>query len=215
MIAFATLYKAVMKNEAGFNPNDQGARAYNGINERYHPQWSGWKEIDRVAATRTIRRGEVLPQLDQATQDFYKAYWKGAGLDTSKVENLKLAILLVDMCTQHGQWARVVNAGLQRRSPFVTGIINKIGETEYRKMNTAPAQSYKDIATARVEYVKGIPLQNEADRRGIINRAQSYLNDALKYLKENPGTSSAVGLLAIGALTALFFLKPSRKKRKA
>lgn len=196
MSLFEQLYKSVMVNEAGYNPYDQGYETYNGINRGFHPAWRGWPAIDAIKARRPIKRAERFAELEPAAKEFYLQYWKNAGLDILKLQNLKIAELLVDMATQHGRWARIVNAGLYSKSPFDTTIPNRIGEAEYRMMNSAPAVNYKKIADARLAYCKSVPLVNEGDRRGIINRAQKYVNDAIAYLKSSPGTSATALLLA-------------------
>lgn len=202
MSVFNQLYEGLMKNEAGYNPNDQGYPTYNGIRSHNHPTWEGWPVVKTAVETGRLKRGGVLPELDIPTRNFYKNYWRGKGLYIENLFDLKLAQLLVDMCTQHGKWARVINAGLYDLNPFNTTIPNTIGAAEYNTMNAKPAESYLKIAEARLEYCKKVGLQNEGDRKGIINRAQAFVNDALEYL-QNGGAAVSAG--TIGVVASLFF----------
>ncbi len=46
---FVRAYEIVMQYEGGYvnHPNDPGGETYKGISRRAHPNWEGWKYIDR------------------------------------------------------------------------------------------------------------------------------------------------------------------------
>lgn len=196
---FETLYNHVMLVERGYNPNDQGAETYSGIWRGAQAQWSGWKKLDAIKRARTVKRGESLPELEADVIAFYKDFWKPVQVD--RINEPRIAALLVDMKTQHGRWARIVYAGLNGMNPLQDTTPKQYGDQEIKMINDNPAKSYNGISLARLQYVKGVALKNEADRSGIIARAKKYVNDAATFIKANPG-SSAAGMLL---LVATFF----------
>lgn len=193
---FLKLYESVMVNERGWNPNDQGSVAFNGINRKYHPTWKGWPIIDkRLPAA----RGTKWPDLEGAAKEFYYTYFKNAGLDIARLTDFKVAALLADMATQHGRWKQIVVAGLYGGDPMNNGNNRSLTTADFNLLNNKPKDYYKRIADARLIYCQKVKLTNEGDRQGIINRAKKYVTDAIAYLKSNP-TSGAAGLIA-----AVFF----------
>jgi lysozyme family protein len=60
------------------DPRDPGGENYRGISRRAHPEWPGWRIIDRVRADPTFPAclaGDA--QLDRLTADLYRdAYWQ-------------------------------------------------------------------------------------------------------------------------------------------
>jgi hypothetical protein len=195
---FEQLYQEVQKIERGYTPNDQGAPAYGGINKKWQPQWPGWKKLDEKKAAGLLKAGAFFPDLEPLVKGFYLDFWKPVRVD--EINSLPVAQLLVDMKTQHGMWAQIISVAYTNASPlhkvqgnvFTTPMLNWI--------NTDTATAYTAIAAARLDYVKKVKLQNEADRKGIIARAQLYVNAAAAFFKNNVGTATG-GLL----LAAAFF----------
>lgn len=198
MAIFDQLYEQVMKNERGWNPNDQGSVAYNGINRKYWPSWKGWPVIDQRTPA---ARGAYWPDLEPTAKDFYKTYWQASGLNLSALTNFKVGALLADMATQHGRWKQIVVAGMYGGNPMDTTLNRALTTNDYKALNAKPAEYYKKIADARLIYCQKVSLANEADRSGIINRAKKYVNDAIAYLKTY--AAPVGGALVIAA--AFFF----------
>ena len=194
MNTFRSLYEGVMKIEKGYDANDQGAPAYCGINRRYHPSWQGWPLLDK----KQPKQGAFYPDLEPYVIKFYADFWKPVRVD--EINSLPIAQLLVDMKTQHGAWAKVINAAEQEKSPFDAGLSNTFSTDTIRWINNNPKTAYKAIAAARLNYVTNLKLSNEADRKGIIDRAKHYVNLAAGYVGTNPAKS----LLLIVAVTFLF-----------
>lgn len=191
-----------MKNERGWNPNDQGSVAYNGINRMFHSTWKGWAVIDQRTPA---KRGTPWPDLEPLAKDFYRQYWKDAGYFPDNIADYKIAALLADMSTQHGRWKQIVIAGLYGKDPMDSKLNLQLTSAEYNMMNKKPAESYKKIADARLIYCQKVKLVKETDRPGIIARATKYVNDAVAYLKANPGAVAATGGTAILAAIIFFF----------
>ncbi|MFZ4056959.1 MAG: glycosyl hydrolase 108 family protein [Ferruginibacter sp.] len=201
---FEALFQSVMQNELGYNPNDQGAETYNGIWRKAWPLWRGWPLVDKVS---NKKRGQtfynIYPQLEELTKSFYRGYWKDVRVND--IQNLKVAKLLVDMSTQHGGWRKILHAALNNTDPLAPGAKALYTDKEISTINSSPAFYYIKLAEKRLYYSTNVFLKNEGDRKGIINRAMKYVNDAKKYLAENPGKSSgAVGLLLLTGFTFFF-----------
>ncbi len=184
---FEQLYSSVMKNELGYNPNDQGAQTYNGIWSKAWPNWEGWKIINTIP---NKKRGETFykqyPQLEVMTKNFYRTYW--APLQVHKLNNLTVAQMLADISTQHGGWRKIVNAGVNGGNPLKAAAV--YNDAVITKINSNPALYYKQIADARLFYSTNVPLKNEGDRKGIINRANKYVKIAADWIKQNPGKAA-------------------------
>lgn len=196
---FKSLYEGVMRIERGYDADDQGSPAYCGINKRYHPSWEGWK----LLANKPLKQGAFYPDLEPYVIKFYTEFWKPVRVD--EINALPLAQLLVDMRTQHGSWARIVNAAQTGKTPFDIAVPNTLTNTNIAWINNDTARAYKAIADTRLKYVKGIKLANEADRQGIINRANHYVNLAAAFVARNPKT-----LLTILLIVGLFIYAQNR-----
>lgn len=192
MSIFLQLYQGVMKHEGGYNPNDQGAPAYRGINRKYHPDWRGWQMLDKL----NKKKGDVYTQLEPVVQEFYQAFWKPVRVD--ELNSLQVAQLLVDMRTQHGGWAKIVNAGVNGGDPFK--VAAKYDTAMIKIINSDPGLYHRKIAEARLYYSTHVPLKNEADRKSIIARAKSFLSQAVEFVKQEPVATG----LGIGFIVSLF-----------
>jgi lysozyme family protein len=51
MAEFGYAYEKMIRNEGGYKLHivreDQGEQTYAGISRKYHPQWPGWRNIDK------------------------------------------------------------------------------------------------------------------------------------------------------------------------
>jgi lysozyme family protein len=194
---FEQLYSSVMKNELGYNPNDQGAPTYNGIWSKAWPNWEGWKIINAIP---NKKRGDTFykeyPQLESMAKNFYRTYW--APLQVDKLNNLTVAQMLADISTQHGGWRKIINAGVNGGNALKAAAVYNTDTIE--KINSNPALYYKQIAEARLFYSTNVQLSNEADRKGIINRANKYIKIAASWVTQSPGKTGGAAVL-----TALLF----------
>lgn len=203
MSVFNQLYAGVQKIEKGYNPNDQGAPAYNGINKRWHPTWPGWAKLAAKKASE-LKQGAFFPELEPMVKTFYADFWKPVRV--SELNNVEVAQLLVDMKTQHGGWAKIITAAYTNGDPLDKKIANTFTTPMLNWINTDTATAYRAIAAKRLDYVSRIKLQNEADRKGIIARAQQYVNAAAAFLQNNAGAATGT-VLAIAAVFFLMFKK--------
>ena len=200
MYTFESLYEGVQKIERGYDADDQGAPAYGGINKKYQPQWPGWKKLDEKKAKGLLKQNAFFPELEPLVKAFYFEFWKPARV--SEINSLPVAQLVVDMRTQHGRWAQIISVAYTNANPLHKVQGNVLTDPLLQWINTDTAAAYTAIADARLQFVKTIKLQNEADRKGIIARAQSFVNAAANFIKTNPAASGAAGLVGI----AIFFL---------
>lgn len=200
MKTFDVLYNDVMKRERGYNPNDQGYETYSGIWRHSHGDWAGWKAIDAIKKTRKIKAGEYLSAIESLVKIFYQSFWAPCKVDS--INEPKIAQLIVDMKTQHGSWARIINAGLSGQNPLSgtapnKAISNTFADTAIAQINADPAKAYTAIATARLKYSTGVGLANERDRKNIIARAKQFVNDAVNFIANNSTEAGGLGIVLI------------------
>ena len=195
MKTFDALYNSVMQNELGYNPNDQGAPTYNGIWRKAWPLWEGWALIDKISGK---KRGQTFydayPELEELTKKFYSTYWMP--VQVNKLTDLRMAQMLVDMATQHGRWKKIVYAGIYGGNPLAANAPAVYGKKEIDFINADTAAAYKKIAEKRLFYSSNVFLKNEADRKGIVNRAKKYLAIAAKWAAGSAAAGSVILLAA-------------------
>lgn len=76
---FKEAYRLTVLNEGYFsnNPNDRGGMTWKGIARNMHPDWIGWREIDKIFE----RGGKIVDiktnaYIEGLVQDFYyKEFW--------------------------------------------------------------------------------------------------------------------------------------------
>ncbi|RSK24184.1 glycosyl hydrolase 108 family protein [Hymenobacter metallilatus] len=95
MADFSTAYRIVHGNEGGYAKilGDKGGETYMGIARNSHPNWTGWRIIDAVKATRHMYWNEYIDnaELKQMVVNFYRATWNqmlGDGIRSQPVANL-------------------------------------------------------------------------------------------------------------------------------
>ena len=97
MSFFDRAYSEVMGNEGGYanNANDKGGETYCGISRRFHPNWNGWKYIDKIKQIRKIKWNEHFSELDSSVRDFYHVkFWNRINGDA--YTNYELAVQMFD-----------------------------------------------------------------------------------------------------------------------
>lgn len=78
MAEFAKAFEKTMGHEGGYvhDPDDAGGETYRGVARRYHPDWSGWPQIDAAKTNpdfpQSLRTNETL---QEAVRSFYKQHF--------------------------------------------------------------------------------------------------------------------------------------------
>jgi lysozyme family protein len=210
----------ILQNEGGYtyHPADKGGETYRGIARNYAKDWKGWKIIDEIKKTRTIKSGEIIPniELNNLVKNFYKTQkWDPANLDA--INNEANAILLFDMVTQHGNWARVANIGVQNKvgkvNWFTNTIPNRLTTDTLQQINTNPKETYERIANARYKYVEHLVSTGslaQVFEKGVLARVQRYIDNAYKFVFSPTGVAPTTGILLL--IAAVFFLLIKPKK---
>lgn len=89
MADFQKAYRRTCKNEGGYvnDSRDRGGETWRGVARKYHPNWAGWKIIDRIKPQcKSISElNKVLfanRELESLVLSFYKAgFWDVGRLD--------------------------------------------------------------------------------------------------------------------------------------
>ncbi len=113
----------VLANEGGYvnDPADRGGETYRGIARRFHPDWAGWRIIDRA------RNRPGFPESldDNATLQrqvaalYRHLYWEPVGGD--RLPDSDLAIELMDTA---------VNMGVRRAARFLQEGLNLLNRNQ-------------------------------------------------------------------------------------
>jgi lysozyme family protein len=130
MAEFLQAYKIVRKNEGGYSnlKSDKGGETYCGISRKWHPNWLGWKLVDKH---KPLKRNEIIndPELTSLVRSFYKVnFWDAFKGDL--IESQKIATFTFDW--QVTSWDDATEA-LQR----IVGVTpdGKVGKTTIAAVN--------------------------------------------------------------------------------
>ncbi len=166
------------KAEGGFNPNDHGARAYKGINEKYNPTWAGWKVIDGYQSKGPIKEGTIFKDaaLEQLVQDYYKKqYWDT--IDADKINSQDVADIFYDMHVNSGAAVKIMQTVVSALGKKVT-INNKMGADTLAAINALnPADVFNNYRDARKAYYTTIEGKSEitpGEEEGLLARVDRY-----------------------------------------
>lgn len=123
MSYFEAALARILEHEGGYvdDPSDRGGETYRGIARRFHPDWPGWRIIDRA------RGGSSFPdslydnaRLQQAVAELYRTlYWMPVGGD--RLADEALAIELMDTA---------VNMGVRRAARFLQEGLNLLNRNQ-------------------------------------------------------------------------------------
>ncbi|MFV0505769.1 MAG: glycoside hydrolase family 108 protein [Bacteroidales bacterium] len=88
-MSFIEAYNITMGHEGVYdnNPLDRGGETYKGIARKFHPNWEGWAEVDKIKGKETSRAKiskllNAQADLDVQVQGFYKReFWDKLMLD--------------------------------------------------------------------------------------------------------------------------------------
>lgn len=103
MATFLTAYKNyILPAEGGYAnvKEDKGGETYAGIARNFHPNWEGWPFIDKIKATRVIKRNEKFPELTPKVEAFYLNVWSKNNFD--KIINQDVSNILFDWYINSG-----------------------------------------------------------------------------------------------------------------
>lgn len=173
MANFSHTYHTYIKNsEGGFSdhPDDRGSTTYRGISRRYHPDWPGWKQIDEIKKSRSLRNNEVIPQVEMLAELFYENMWDSSGFNWIKVQ--KVADLIFDFYVNSGGSAiRMVQKLLNAKTDGVMGPLT------ISAINDAGVGFLDELWDARRYFYTKI-VQRDPDQavffRGWMNRLQKF-----------------------------------------
>lgn len=123
MSYFEQALARVLEHEGGYvdDPADRGGETYRGIARRFHPDWPGWRIIDRARGNNGFPGSlDRNAHLQQAVADLYrKLYWAPVGGD--RLSDEALAIELMDTA---------VNMGVRRAARFLQEGLNLLNRNQ-------------------------------------------------------------------------------------
>lgn len=113
----------VLKNEGGYvnDPADRGGETYKGIARRFHPDWPGWRVIDRARGKPGFPASlDENAALQRAVAALYrKLYWDPVGGD--RIPDPDIGIELMDTA---------VNMGVRRAARFLQEGLNLLNRNQ-------------------------------------------------------------------------------------
>lgn len=163
------LIDMILRHEGGYvnDAADKGKETYCGISRVYHPDWNGWKYIDKH---KPLKRNQKINDTDlqNSVYDFYyNKFYKPLMIDS--IDNITIGGHL--LC--HG-----VNAGLARAIKIVQKAINsiystnisvdgKIGKVTLSYLNRIDKQDelVTEIINQRNRYYKSIVDSNPSQSK--------------------------------------------------
>lgn len=141
---------------------------YRGIMRKYHPDWQGWKVVDRK---QPLKEGAIIPELENDVILFYKThYWDKIKLD--QVCNDEVAGFVFDWYVNSGKSGI---KGVQRAIDVDDdGIVGKL--TIYA-LNNYKGDLLERLKMARIGFVRSIVRNNNSKAKflqGWLNRINSF-----------------------------------------
>lgn len=125
MANFYKAYKKLSLVEGGYSndPYDPGQETYKGISRKFHPDWAGWKIIDKIKEkipNSFVSIIESDPYLNDLTEVFYKRiYWDYFCLDEIK-----------DQSISHELFESSVNVGKSETTKFLQKSLNLLNRNQ-------------------------------------------------------------------------------------
>jgi len=123
MAEFSEAYKITSAHEGGYvnDPVDRGGETYRGISRVYHPDWRGWKRIDKQ------RRKAGFPgslAADRTLQANVKAFYKQAYWDRFQGD------VIADQAVANELYDTAVNMGVRRAVRFLQSSLNLLNRNQ-------------------------------------------------------------------------------------
>ncbi len=162
MADFIKSYEKTSKFEGGYanHKNDKGGETYKGIARKMHPNWVGWKIVDRykTSSLTFAQLDKVLKgngQIQEMVELFYRAnFWdKIMGDSISKQE---IADNIYDFA---------VNSGVSRAVKYAQRVVKTeedgiIGIKTIRAINSKEDNFIDEYKSSRLEFFKRIVINN-------------------------------------------------------
>jgi lysozyme family protein len=199
MADFQKSIARVLSHEGGYAniAADSGGETYKGIARIPNPDWIGWREIDNVKKTRTLKRNAFIPEADPYVLAFYKSRFWNPILD--QVKDQRAADAILDSLTLHGisGGSVLVQKAINDFPGFKIVVDGKIGKNTIAALNSIGAPFINSLSQKRKEFVANLVERRPKDSiflKGWNKRFDSYMV---------PITAS------IGGLMAMSFFLPS------
>ena len=123
MAEFSVAFEKTMSTEWVKDPADPGQETFCGISRRYHPNWAGWKVIDKIDDTPTLKNSELLDQVEAFYED---NFWTPIGCH-----------LITDQQIANEMFDTAVNLGKHAAVLFLQQSINKLDRNSKSYANIA------------------------------------------------------------------------------
>lgn len=143
MADFKPAFDKTIGHEIGYvnNPNDAGGETYNGISRRFHPDWEGWKFIDKAKNSIDFPKNIPNEALKYPVAKFYKhEFWDKVKGDDIPDQDL-------------GEWLFdiAVNGGPKRAGRYLQKALNLLNrdQRDYADITVDGKIGKKTIATIR------------------------------------------------------------------
>lgn len=215
MALFDTAYNKVKQYEGGYNPSDAGSgETYAGINRKWNPDWPGWLLIDDIKKKRTIKRGEILPELAFSVRNFF-ATKKWPLIKGNDIKNQTLANYLFDFFVTSETWAvKKIQEAINAVGPYRLTVDGVLGNLTLDAINnTDQNKLIENYHNQRLSFYNSInkPGYTTQDRQSNINRAMDAVKSVIKkggdYVKNNPGKTTTVVLFSLGLIGLMAFIR--------
>jgi len=133
-MVFEVALKRVLKYEGGFvnDPDDAGGKTYKGISSKFHPDWEGWKIIDKLSVVDGYEKLNENEKLNELVEKFYFSLWKACGAELIDAIYPELAVEYFDTAVNMGKKRAVrvlqksINRVLQKGLIKEDGILGPI-----------------------------------------------------------------------------------------
>ncbi len=141
MADFETAYYLTNKVEGGYvdDPDDRGGMTYRGIARKFHPDWDGWRVVDRYWGSLTMaQRKDTNKHMnkcldkDEELQELVKLFYQEEFWNTIKGD------VIPDQRIANEVYDNAVNMGVEQSGKYLQRTINILNRNQNPKY-------YKDI----------------------------------------------------------------------
>lgn len=168
MADFTKAFSKMIRNEGGYAltniGNDHGGQTYAGISRRAHPDWDGWKAIDRGQTPRT-----------ELVRDLYRErYWMP--IRGEEIQNQSVAETIFDFA---------VNAGVKTASKLAQIVVGTepdgvIGPITINAINKAGTESFLPRYTlAKIARYAEIVRRDQSQRKFLLGWVSRALRESV------------------------------------
>lgn len=197
--------------EGGYtnNPLDKGGETYRGISRKNNPNWIGWRNVDLLKASGTLKTGQTIPLLESAVKDFYySTYFQKNQFD--KLNSIKVATALFDYAVHGGYNVKGLQTLLNSKFNEKLKVDGVIGSLTIAAINRAnETKLLSEIMTWRKGYLNTVVTNNPSQQtfaQGWDNRITN-LSSFLGVVKNNPIPTGIIVVVVCG-LIYYFFIRP-------